>query len=104
MNVRDVAWLAVLLSAAVLAAEPAASGLKVVVLDGENAVNIVRDQTAVQPVIQVRDRNDVPVAGATVVFRIRGKSATFSNKIKLLTMPSDSEGRAAMIGLRARGN
>jgi hypothetical protein len=105
MTVRQLAWVFVLqLSAAGLAAEqPAGAGLKIAVLDGENGVNIVREMTAVQPAVQVRDRHDLPVAGATVIFRIRGKSASFANKIKQLTVTTDSDGRATVSGLRPRG-
>jgi hypothetical protein len=41
-----------------------AAALKIVVLEGEGAVNIIQQKTAVAPVIEVRDRNDQPVAGA----------------------------------------
>jgi hypothetical protein len=39
------------------------AALKIVVLEGENAVNIIQQKTATVPVIQVRDQNDLPVAG-----------------------------------------
>jgi hypothetical protein len=39
-------------------------GLKIVVVEGEDAVNIIQQRTAVSPIVEVRDDNDLPVAGA----------------------------------------
>jgi hypothetical protein len=39
-----------------------AAPLKIVVIDGEGAVNIIQQQSAVAPVVEVRDRNDQPDA------------------------------------------
>jgi hypothetical protein len=47
-----------------------AQALRIVVLKGEHGVNVVRQKTAVAPIVEVRDRNDQPIAGA-VVFRAR---------------------------------
>ena len=44
----------------------AAQALHVVVIEGEDAVNIIQQKTAVRPVVEVRDRNNVPVSGAIV--------------------------------------
>jgi hypothetical protein len=63
-------------------AKPAQGALRIVVLDGEDSVNIVQRKTAVRPVVEVRDRNDLPVAGATVQFTVaavgRGGATTAS--------------------------
>ena len=42
------------------------ASLRIVVIAGEGSVNIVQQKTAVAPIVEVRDRNDLPVAGATV--------------------------------------
>ena len=47
-------------------------GLRIVVIEGEDAVNIIQQKTAVRPIVEVRDRNDLPVAGASVLFTIGG--------------------------------
>lgn len=39
------------------------ASLKVLVIEGEAAVNIIQQKTAVAPVVEVRDRNDLPVPG-----------------------------------------
>ena len=59
-------------------AQTPSSGLRIVVIDGEDAVNVVQQKTAVAPVVEVRDRNNQPVSGAVVKFAIRSGRATFS--------------------------
>src|SRR5688572_15794414 len=54
------------------------AALRIVVLEGEGAVNIIQQKTATAPVVEVRDQNDLPASGATVRFAIRGGRATFS--------------------------
>ena len=44
-----------------------AGSLKIVVIEGEGALNNIRSRTATQPVVEVRDENDRPVEGAEVV-------------------------------------
>ena len=48
------------------------SVLKIVVIEGEAGVNIIRQGTAVAPVIEVRDQNNLPIAGVPVTFTIAG--------------------------------
>lgn len=50
----------------------AQQALKIIVVAGEDAVNIIQQKTAVAPIVEVRDRNDNPVAGALVTFSIQG--------------------------------
>lgn len=75
-----------------------AAALKIVVVAGEDAVNIIQQKTAVAPVVEVRDRNDQPVSGAVVQFAIRGGRATF-NGARALSVTTDALGRAAVTGL-----
>jgi PEGA domain len=77
-----------------------AAALKIVVVDGEGAVNIIQQKTAVAPVIEVRDRNDQPVAGAIVRFAIEKGHATF-NGARMLSVTTDAAGRATAAGLTA---
>jgi len=71
--------------------------LKILVLEGEDGVNIIRQNTAAKPVVEVRDQNDLPVAGAAVLFILpgRGPGGTFANGAKELSVTTDSTGRAA---------
>ena len=90
-----------------LMAAPAAAAqnpnLKIVVIEGENAVNIVRQGTATAPLVEVRDRNDQPVSGAVVTFAIRNGRATFSGA-RTLTVTSNAAGRAVATGLTPTGS
>ena len=54
-------------------------GLRIVVIEGENSVNIIGQGTAVPTVVEVRDRNDLPVSGEPVVFLLgEGGTATLN--------------------------
>ena len=76
------------------------AALKIVVVDGEGAVNIIQQKTAVAPVIEVRDRNDQPVSGALVRFAI-GKGRASFNGVRTLSVTTDAAGRATATGLAA---
>lgn len=77
--------------------------LKIVIIEGEGAVNIIQQKTAVAPVIEVRDRNDQPVAGATVSFVVRAGRATFGGA-RTLTVTTNAAGRAAAAGFAPGGS
>ena len=96
MTGRIVALLLTFL-AATLSAQ--AGGFKIVVIEGEDAVNIIQQKTAVRPVVEVRDRNNLPVPGVLVTFSIEGgKAATFSGA-STLTVATNAAGQAAVTGL-----
>ncbi len=76
--------------------------LKIVVIEGEDAVNIVRQQTAVAPIVEVRDRNDQPVAGAIVRFAVTRGRASF-NGARTLTVTTNQAGRAVATGFTPNG-
>jgi len=81
------------------------AALRVVVLAGEGAVNIIQQKTAVRPLVEVRDRNNVPVAGATVTFTIGGgQPAAFAGGVQTLTVTTNAAGQAAAGGLNALGS
>ena len=44
------------------------TALHILVLEGEESVNIIEQGTAIPTLVEVRDRNDLPVSGASVVF------------------------------------
>lgn len=80
---------------------PDLSALKIVVVAGEDGVNIVKRKTAVQPVVEVRDKNNVPVSGIIVNFTTpnEGASAVFSNGSRTLSLVTDSTGRVTVTGM-----
>ena len=73
------------------------TSLRIEVLQGEEGVNIIKQKTAVQPVVQVRDQNNLPVAGATVIFLLptSGASGTFVGGGNVATVVTDAAGRAS---------
>ena len=78
------------------------AGLTIVVIEGEDAVNVVQHKSAVAPVVEVRDRNDQPVAGAVVRFAIRSGRASFGGA-RNLTVTTNAAGRAVATGLTPTG-
>ncbi|HEX6164297.1 MAG TPA: hypothetical protein VFZ31_13080 [Vicinamibacterales bacterium] len=99
------ALILVALSAVTLSAQPAPP-LRIVVLEGEGGVNIIQQKTAVRPLVEVRDRNNVPVAGATVTFTISSgsQSAAFAGGLQTMTVTTNAAGQAAASGLNAIGS
>jgi hypothetical protein len=81
---------------------PLPTELNIVVVEGEGAINNVRQRVAREPVVRVEDENHKPIAGVAVVFTLPTEGATgeFSNGAKSLTMMTDSQGKAAAQGLR----
>jgi membrane-bound inhibitor of C-type lysozyme len=79
---------------------PPTPGLKIVVLEGEQAVNVVRKRTVVMPVVQVLDQSGKPVAGAEVTFFAPGDGASvqFTDGSRSATITTDAEGKASPIG------
>jgi hypothetical protein len=88
-----------LVSAIATAQQPTNAGLRIVVVEGEDAVNIVQQKTAVAPVIEVRDRNNLPVPGALVTFSIQGGKAASFGGASTLTVATNAAGQAAVTGL-----
>jgi hypothetical protein len=86
-----------LLGVTVLGAQTPA--LRVVVIEGEDAVNIIQQKTAVRPVVEVRDRNNLPVPGALVTFSIPGGQAATFGGASTLTVATNAAGQAAVTGL-----
>jgi hypothetical protein len=80
-----------------------ANTLRIVVIEGEDAVNIVQQKTALAPVVEVRDRNDQPVAGAIVRFAIQQGRGTFAGA-RTLSVTTNAAGRAVATGLTPTGS
>ena len=77
--------------------------LNLIVVEGEGAINNIRQRTARETIVQVEDENHKPVAGAVVVFTLpsQGAGGTFANGAQTLTVTTDAQGRAVAQGLRA---
>ena len=80
-------------------AAPQSAEFKIVVIKGEDAVNIIQQKTAVAPIVEVRDRNNLPIPGVAVTFTIgSGQGASFGG-LSALTVTTNAAGQAAAAGL-----
>lgn len=103
--------LALLLSAALVhsplcigsaAAQEAQQGLRITIVEGDEAIFNVRQRVSREAIIQVEDENRKPVAGALVTLTAPrdGASAVFSNGLNNITLTTDESGRAVVRGIR----
>jgi hypothetical protein len=79
---------------------PPPSDLKIVVVRGEGFTNNLKKRIAREPIVEVRDRNNKPVSGATVTFLLPGggPGGTFANGQNMLTVFTGQNGRAIATG------
>lgn len=70
---------------------------RLVVIRGENAQNNIRKGRATRPVVEVRDRNNNPVAGVAVTFLLPGDgpSGTFVGGGRTATVTTNAQGQAS---------
>jgi hypothetical protein len=78
------------------------TGLNINILEGEGAINNIKQRTAREPIVQVEDENHRPIAGAIVIFTLpdRGASGVFANGSRSMTVTTDAQGQARAVGLR----
>jgi hypothetical protein len=72
------------------------------IVEGEGALNNIKQRVNREPIVQVEDENHKPIAGAAVVFFLptSGPGGVFANGSQTLTVTTDSLGRAAATGIR----
>lgn len=100
------ALLVVLLAFGGGAQEPQpARALNIRIVEGDGAINNIRQRTAREPIVQVEDENRRPVAGAVVIFTLpeRGASGVFVDGSRTLTVTTGPDGRAVARGFRPNG-
>lgn len=87
---------------AALAQDSGVSKINLVIVEGEGAINNVRQRTAREPIVQVEDENRKPIAGATVLFILpdSGPGGTFANGSRTLQVLTNSKGQAVAKGLK----
>jgi hypothetical protein len=80
----------------------AIKALNIVIIEGEGAINNVRQRVAREPIVEVTDENKKPVSGALVTFLMpgNGPSGVFANGSNTFTVATDNLGRAAARGLK----
>lgn len=74
--------------------------LRIIALEGQRAVNYIPIRTTTAPVVEVRDENDRPVEGATVVFKLpdSGPGGTFEGGQTTQTGITDFRGQVGARG------
>lgn len=76
--------------------------LNIVIVEGEGAINNVKQRVNRDPIVQVEDENHRPIAGAAVVFFLpdQGASGTFVNGSRTLTVTTNAQGQAVATGIK----
>src|SRR6185312_5765499 len=71
------------------------SSLQIVIVEGEGAINNVKQRVNREEIVQVEDENHKPIAGAAVVFFLpnQGPGGVFPNGSQTLTTITDNQGR-----------
>ena len=76
--------------------------MQIVILEGEDVSNNIKERTAREPIIQVQDENHKPVAGAAVLFSIDSQGghagASFLHGAKTYTGTTDADGKVTAHG------
>jgi hypothetical protein len=75
--------------------------LQITILDGEGALNNIKQQTAREPIVQVEDENHKPLAGALVTFTLpqSGPSGTFAGGSTVFSGVTDVNGKVTATAL-----
>ena len=78
------------------------ASLQIVIVEGEGALNNIKQRVNRDPIVQVEDENHKPVAGAAVVFTLpnQGPGGTFENGTNTLTTTTNNQGQAVARGIR----
>lgn len=78
------------------------TALNIDIIDGDGAVNNIRQRTAREPIVEVTDENHKPVAGALVLFSApdHGASGVFANGSRQISVTTNAQGRAAGQGFQ----
>ena len=95
--------LALVLAASPFAmAQPNPSALQILIVEGDGAINNVKQRVNREPIVQVEDENHRPIAGAAVVFFLpnTGPGGTFSNASASFTTTTNAQGQASAPGIK----
>jgi hypothetical protein len=78
------------------------AGLQIVIVEGDGAINNVKQRVNREPIVQVEDENHKPVAGAAIIFFLPndGPGGTFANGSTTFTTTTNSQGQAVARGIR----
>src|SRR5215467_3088908 len=72
--------------------------LNLVIVEGDGAINNVKQRTVRPTIVEVQDENHRPIGGVAVTFLLpnSGPGGAFTGGVKTATVVTDSAGRAAM--------
>ena len=89
-------------------AAPPVPALRIVILEGEDVSNNIKERTAREPIVQVQDENHKPVGGAAVLFTIQSGSGhaggSFLNGAKTFSGQTDANGQITAKGFHPNGH
>ena len=76
--------------------------LQIVIVEGDGAINNVKQRVNREPIVQVEDENHKPVAGAAIIFFLPngGPGGVFANGSTTLTTTTNAQGQAVARGIR----
>jgi hypothetical protein len=78
------------------------TSLQILIVEGEGAINNVKQRVNREPIVQVEDENHKPVAGAAIIFFLPngGPGGVFANGSTTLTTTTNAQGQAVARGIR----
>ena len=84
---------------------PNPAGFHIIVIAGENAANVLKTHSCVQPAVELRDAENRPVVGAEVTFQSpdTGPGVVFSNGNRWQSLVSEMDGRVTVTGMQPAG-
>jgi hypothetical protein len=90
------------LPARLAAQTPAPTQLNIVILEGEGAINNLRQRVSREAIVQVEDENHKPLSGVAVIFLLpsHGPSGVFLDGSRSLTVITDAQGKAVARGIQ----
>jgi hypothetical protein len=90
------------LPARLSAQTPAPTQLNIVILEGEGAINNLRQRVSREAIVQVEDENHKPLSAVAVIFLLpdHGASGVFLDGSRSLTVMTDAQGKAIARGIQ----
>jgi len=78
------------------------TSLRIVIVEGEGAINNVKQRVNREPIVLVEDENHKPVAGVSVTFFLpnQGPGGAFANGTNSLTTATNAQGQAVARSIR----
>ncbi len=88
---------------ALVAQEPETPRLNILIVEGEGAINNIKQRTSGETIVEIQDENHKPVGGAAVAFMLPGDGpgGAFASGGKSVTLLTNESGRAVMPRLTA---